>query len=637
MHRLILVLLSCLVFAQAACGKETAPPANAGSRPCPVTVGTLRISATASRVAGISPFLVFFDATRSTDTALTGNTAVVQDVYFSWKFGDSGISGARTWAYGSNPGGNSMGLATGPLVAHAYVTSGSDTNYAATVTAYDGANTASCSISVTAFDQGGPNGFPRGATTCIASSATPVAGLGGCPAGANVLRTSSIETALSRAYGNGKRVLFKCGDTFTGDNGDNANLTAVKWAIGAYGGCQDTQHDRPIFSNSGSKYIFQFSGSNGNGTLSDFDCEGNNSPTGGCIWADGGAPVMYQDTIYNAYSNHEARSYNWAQCSQCGVVQAYMNGMGPGRMQIGSYFNFSGYAAYPYSGNAFNDINYQAVIGSHFDGGTTYYRTNSEPVRFGACPYCYVADNDFLNAGPSYAQLKFHQQNPYDAEDKWVGQYTQYDEISDNYFGGTSGAVSGDIAPQNTRYDERIRYVLLERNVWNRTGGADGRELWVAGTNITVRNNAFLMLSNGAYAIQVCQRGIEPPPRAVEIYNNTIYAPDGSWHAAAIEISSRRCGGTLNASDSYFRNNLVYSPGQRALPVVDDNGIANVTSNNTAIVTNSPSLANHSGTFRQITDWKPAANYSGGTSVPVWYDAMGAAWLPTWDLGAVHH
>jgi hypothetical protein len=145
------------------------------------------------------------------------------------------------------------------------------------------------------------------------------------------------------------------------------------------------------------------------------------------------------------------------------------------------------------------------------------------------------------------------------------------------------------------------------------------------------------MLSNGAYAIQVCQRGIEPPPRAVEIYNNTIYAPDGSWHGAAIEISSRRCGGTLNASDSYFRNNLVYSPGQRALPVVDDNGIANVTSNNTAIVTNSPSLANHSGTFRQITDWKPAANYSGGTSVPVWYDAMGAAWLPTWDLGAVHH
>jgi hypothetical protein len=636
-HRSIVVLLSCLIFAQAACGEGRTPPANAGARPCPVTVGTLTIDAAASRVSGISPFLVFFDATRSTDTALTGNTTVFQDVYFSWNFGDSGISGAGTWAYGSNPGGNSMNLAAGALVAHAYVTSGPDTSYTATVTAYDGTNTASCSIRVTAFDQSGPKGFPGRATTCISSSTTPVAGLGGCPSGANILRTPNVQIALSRAYGNGKRVLFKCGDTFAGDTGENANLTAVRWAIGAYGGCENTQHGRPIFSNSGSKYIFQFGGLNGNGTLSDFACEGNNSPTGGCIWADTGPPVMYQDTIYNAYSNHEARSYNWSQCSQCGVVQAYMNGMGPGRTQIGSYFNFSGYAAYPYSGNTFNDINYQAAIGSHFDGGTTYYSTNSEPVRFSGCPYCYIADNDFLNAGPSYAQLKFHEQNPYAAETKWVGQYTQYDEISDNYFGGTSGAVSGDIAPQNTQNDERIRYVVLERNIWNQTGGADGRELWIAGVNITARDNAFLMLSNGAYAIQVCQRGIEPPPRAVEIYNNTIYAPDGSSNSAGIKISSRSCGGTLSASNSYFKNNLVYAPGQRRLPVVDDDGAANVISGNTVILTSNPSLTNGSGTFKKITDWKPTANYSGGVSVPVWYDALGAAWPPIWGLGAVHH
>ena len=49
------------------------------------------------------------------------------------------------------------------------------------------------------------------------------------------------------------------------------------------------------------------------------------------------------------------------------------------------------------------------------------------------------------------------------------------------------------------------------------------------------------------------------------------------------------------------------------------------------------SFANASGTLSKITDYKPTANYSGGTSVPVFYDALGVAWSPTWDLGAVHH
>jgi len=38
-----------------------------------------------------------------------------------------------------------------------------------------------------------------------------------------------------------------------------------------------------------------------------------------------------------------------------------------------------------------------------------------------------------------------------------------------------------------------------------------------------------------------------------------------------------------------------------------------------------------------ISDYKPTANYSGGTSVPNWYDALGISWGITWDLGAVKH
>jgi hypothetical protein len=443
---------------------------------------------------------------------------------------------------------------------------------------------------------------------------------------------------MSTAYGNGKRLLFKCGDTFSGDDGGSPALTAVKWAIGAYGGCQDTQVNRPIFSNNGNNYIFEFSPSNGNGTLSDFDCEGNKSG-GGCIWSSGGTAVMYQDTIYNAYSNNEQTSYNWSQCSQCGVVQVYMNGMGwsdsPGNPGIGSYFNYGGFNT-PYSGNTFNNINYQAVIGSHFDGGTTNFNNNAETVRIEACPYCYIADNDFLNAGPSYAVLKFHEANTTSSSSAWIGQYTQYDEISDNYFAGTSGANSVEIAPQNGADDERMRYIVLERNVWA-VANNSGREVSIAGVNITVRDSVFLLASATAYGIQTGQLGVEPYPQNIEIYNNSFYSASGSTNNAAIEISVNGMEGTTPAGNSYFKNNLAYFPGQSGLPVVDNHGSGNTISNNTATVTNNPSFIDASGKLDKITDWQPTANYTGGISVPVLYDALGTPWPPTWDLGAVHH
>jgi hypothetical protein len=617
--------------AQSVTVSVTSPPVTAGSS-CSATSGSLQLSAKVARATGISPLLVFFDATGTSDSAVA--SSVTQDVTFKWSFGDSGASGSGSWAYGSNPGGNSMNAGSGIAAAHLYRTAGSDTNYTATVTATDGTSTASCSIGVTAYDPSGSNGFAGAATTCISSSGTPVAGSGGCPAGANVLKTSSIQTALSSAYGNGTQLLFKCGDTFSGDSAGNDNLTAVKWSIGAYGGCEGTQSNRPIFSNSGSNYIFQFSGSNGDGRLADFDCEGNSSSTGGCIWADT-MHVMYQDTIYNVYSNGEAVSFNWAQCSQCGIVQSYMNGMGPGGTQIGSYFNFSGYAGYPYSGNTFNNIDYQAVIGNHFDGGAKYQSSNAETVRISACAYCYIADNDFLNAGPSFSVLKFHEGNATTGPGSWIGEYSQYDELSDNYFGGTSGAFLTDLAPQNTSSDERLRYIVSERNVYMGNPGG-GAEQLVSGQHITLRDSVFQLGPNQAFGVMICQDGIEPAPTGVEVYNNTFYAPSGNANLDVIEFSNAYCSGTTQPSNSSIKNNLGYTPGQ-SIPMVTDNGSADAVSSNSTSLSSNPSFANASGTLSKITDYKPTANYSGGTSVPVFYDALGVAWSPTWDLGAVHH
>ncbi len=87
----------------------------------------MQLTAKVVRTSGISPLLMFFDATATSDSAVT--TSVTQDVTFSWNFGDTGASGSGKWAYGSNPAGNSMNVGSGIVAAHLYRTAGSDANY----------------------------------------------------------------------------------------------------------------------------------------------------------------------------------------------------------------------------------------------------------------------------------------------------------------------------------------------------------------------------------------------------------------------------------------------------------------------------------------------------------------------------
>ena len=56
-----------------------------------------------SYVRGLRPLLVFFDATGTTDTSISGRTTPFQDVSYTWNFGDAGASGTAAWKYGANP------------------------------------------------------------------------------------------------------------------------------------------------------------------------------------------------------------------------------------------------------------------------------------------------------------------------------------------------------------------------------------------------------------------------------------------------------------------------------------------------------------------------------------------------------
>ena len=601
---------------------------------CTGTSGPLTLKASTVRTTGISPFLVFFDATGTTDASMSTKGTTFQDVFYSWNFGDYGASGTDTWFHGSRFSQNSRNTATGGVAAHLYVTAGASTPYVVTVTAHNGTNTASCQLQVTAFDPVTVSGFPGTKTTCVSASGKPAAGSGGCPAGAASVQTSSFNTALGATYfGSGKRVLFKCGDTFTGDN---ATLTGTTWSVGAYGGCEGTQTKRPILRDSGTNGELVVALSSGDGRIADLDLEGNGTAASGVNTPAGNSRIAYQVTLYNLYSNGNNSSFSWSQGAQWGLIDSAMTGM---RTSIGTFVNYNENNPATWSGNTINNLNYQALLGNYFNGnGATSSGSGQETVRISACRGCVIENNTFRNANNVGAVLKLHNGNTNNSSSTWTGVYTEIVEISDNSFGGTSGAQLVENAPQNAGDDERLRNIVFERNLFEAsTGVQGGRQLLVSAVNETVRDNVFYMPGTSAkypaYGVQVAKRGVEPVPSGVEAYNNTCYAPTAVDGQTCVGFDGNSM--SAPAINSTAQNNLFFLSAAGHSTVVNK-GAGNTVSNNSVSPNGNPGFTNASGLFNVITDFKPTTNYSGATTVPVWYDALGVLWSSPWELGAVH-
>jgi hypothetical protein len=422
--------------------------------------------------------------------------------------------------------------------------------------------------------------------------------------------------------GSGKRVLFKCGDRFSGDG---ATLAGITWSVGAYGGCEVTQTNRPVLSDSGSGGELYVSVNSGDGRIADLDLEGNGRGLVAVAVMAGTNVVPYQLTFSNLLSNGNSASYYTPQGHQVGIVNSVMTGM----KNIGVFWNNGGNNPGSWSGPFPND-NYQAMLGNSFNGAGVGNGSGIETVRIAACRLCVIENNTIVNANDIGAVLKLHNGNPSSAA-TWSGVYTELIEISDNWFGGMSGAQLVENAPQNSSFDERLRNIVVERNLFS-SGAAGGRQLLVSAVNETVRDNVFYTRSSSqppAWGVQVAQRGIEPVPSGVEVYNNT---------CDQVQICVGFDGVTMRAPPihSVAQNNLFYIPAGGHTTVVDA-GAGNTISHNTATPTNDPRFTNASGSFSFLSDFKPTANYSGGTGVPTWYDALRAPRAPTWDLGAVHH
>jgi hypothetical protein len=620
----MIIALAIFGTGRASAQSETMAAASTAATPvsCSGTSGPLTLKARAVRDTGISPLLVFFDATGTTDTSMSGSGKTFRDVTYTWNFGDTGASGTDTWEYGANRDFNSRNTASGGVAAHLYVTPGVDSAYVVTVTARAGSNTARCQLGVTAHDPSRANGFAGTRTTCVSASGTPSPGSGGCPAGAATLHTSSFNTALGSSHlSSGKRVLFKCGDRFTGDG---ATLAGITWSVGAYGGCEGTQTNRPILSDSGSGGELYVSVKSGDGRIADLDLEGNGRGLVAMAVLAGTNVVPYQLTFSNLLSNGNHASYYTPQGHQVGIVNSVMTGM----KTIGVFWNNGGNNPGSWSGPFPND-NYQAMLGNSFNGAGVGNGSGIETVRIAACRFCVIENNTIENASNVGAVLKLHSGNR-GSSVAWAGVYSEFIEISDNLFTGTSGAQLVENAPQNSAFDERLRNIVVERNLFS-SGAASGRQLLVSAVNESVRDNVFYAAGSSqppAWGVQVAQRGIEPVPSGVEVYNNT---------CDQVQICVGFEGVTMRAppTGSVAQNNLFYIPAGGHATVVNT-GAGNTVSHNTATPTNNPHFTNGSGSFSYLSDFKPTANQVGATTVPVIFDALGRLWPMTWYLGAVH-
>lgn len=661
---------------------------------CPASSGTISTNAvTASRANGASPLLIFFDASATTDSSLGAGADPFTDDTYTWNFQDGGISGSGVWQNGSSANKSSTNSATGAIASHLFIYSLTPGSGAQTfrpkLTVSNGTSSLSClGPVITVKDPAAAGGYPTTATTCVSSSSTPVAGANDCPAGTNVLKTSSFNTALNATFmGSGKRVLFLCADTFSGSN---AALNGVNMDVGAYGFCENTQTNRPIFNVPLNTSAFVIGSAASDWRIHDIDIEGPASSLGNganaAIQCNGN--VCTQGTVYNVKSNGPGAGFYDFNGTQIGLIGFNAQPMGNINTFLNPSENQRVDGVKTYSSTAtYRLVDYNTIQGSFFDGkGQPSGGANIEVVRISACRKCVISNNTIQNANLGGAVLKIHNGNP-SSQTAWIGQYTEQLVLSDNLFTGNAGAQMVELAPQNSQTDERLRKVLFERNLMKPIGAKAGMAVLIdamnarASDNVSYNNqspngSAFVVGRRGiewgsvfqGYALESCPNNFSHPsqcsgnatadfgtpfvaygsePSGVELWNNSLIQTQSNtganFQGRCTGASDPTCaGGGQNfyqGGGNYLQNFLMYSTGGGSVAADGQHPTgANTIGNNTTTVTSNPALTNGSSSFGLLSDFIPTTNYSGATAVPVFFDGLGVSWPSAgYDLGAISH
>lgn len=167
---------------------------------------TFTANLAASRVSGVAPLYVNFDATGTTHHQSTNPT---HELFYSWTFGDSG---AGSWANGVQSAGlTSKNAAFGPVAGHVFEAAGT---YQVELIVMDGVDTRTKMLTITVED---PDAVYAGTNTiCISHSGTftnlPP---GPTPQLVNTGGNTDMFAAFNAHIASNKRILFCKADNWT--------------------------------------------------------------------------------------------------------------------------------------------------------------------------------------------------------------------------------------------------------------------------------------------------------------------------------------------------------------------------------------------------------------------------------------
>jgi len=485
--------------------------------------GQITTSLVPSRVSGVAPLYVFFDATATTAQS---TTRPFHELEHRWDFGDA-ASGSWT----STPGmpNLSRNNDTGPVAAHVFESPGT---YTVSLTVLDGTGAATQSVQISVAD---PDTVFAANTLCVGNS-PPVAGSGGCPAGAAVLASSDFDGAVNNNIASRKRMLFRRGDTFTSSASAVINLNGPG-LVGAFG-----SGAAPVVNITANNNAFQLS-SGSTPTIKDWrfmdlEINGNSGSATAGFWVEGGIDqvTLLRMNIHHMHygvlmSPDRLEFYGSAHrlWDQWAVVDSTVrNAIGGG----------GGYVLY-FSGQR------SAVMGS-------VLRDSSLAEHVLRMPYIFkgvFSHNDMSKPAATKHVVKMQAASWFTAAPT---PYTEQVVFADNKFtSGNGGSWTVTLGPMDSLHDERVKQVILERNWFAPDPGQDvALHLWAQ--DVTVRNNLFNFTGAlGQNGIAVEQRGIEPLPANVHVYNNTFYSNStGSFRPIQFVL-----GTGMEA-----KNNLGYAP-----------------------------------------------------------------------------
>lgn len=625
---------------------EQPPKVIAGAGSCITSGATnaIALSNIPGRVTGVAPLAVFFDATGTTATA---TTRPFHDLEYQWDFGDkTGVVlnlsppfiGTSTWNAGSRAGVSSRNVATGPVTAHIFETPGT---YTVALSISDGTNMVSNSCTQIVV-QDSDVVFASDNTICVGATNIPNQGEGGCPAGANTAKQPNFTAAISKYAKKGRRVLFKKGDTFTAAT--TARITDTgPGIVGSFG-----SGALPVIQMSGNTDTLILSSRStpkfGDWRIMDLELNGMGSSISHGIGLGGGATQV--TTLRLRMRNFESAIgfggdlINWWNNTAGGLGGHTIDQLAI----VDSTIDYGPNTAY----GGYNAGNRVAFMGNSIDNGGIQIRhdaqgnsilnaagnpiNGSHVTRFPYLGKAVISNNSLSRPGFDRHIIKLHapswvngvpdvsQKSNYSVAFEGDG-YSKQIVISDNKFTDYLNSWSISIGPQDSASDERLRDIILERNLHITTPTSQAGQL-IRAQEVTSRNNLYLGGGSKAQTlIRINVDGIEPPASNVRVYNNTQYSeneiPSGQF--LMVDVSDPR------VSNVTIKNNLAYAPNAQSPLLYANVGAANVVvsnnSTNYQIKNTSPLFA--ATPPKLISNWMVLTGsyaINGGATVPVWSD-----------------